>query len=271
MIEQQNLYICLVEPSGVQASIIVGLLKKIGITHVDRVKSGANAMKALDGDLAPDVVVSAMYLPDMTGTDLILAIRQHPSQSHMPFLLISSETNPHNLEGVRQAGTVGILPKPFSETQLLRSIQNTLDFLNADEEQEEFTDINLSTLKVLIVDDSKVARKHIRYVLERIGFEQFTEVVDGREAISHIQSTLFDLVITDYNMPNVDGLALVDFIRTKSIQSSVPILMVSSVSDEGRLAAVMDAGVSAICDKPFEINLVRNFIKRFLVDAHSEE
>jgi len=271
MIEQQNLHICLVEPSGLQAKIITGLLSKIGINHVDRVRTGADAVRALDGDLVHDVILSAMYLPDMTGTDLILAIRQHPSQSHTPFLLISSETNPHNLEDVRQAGTVGILPKPFSETQLLRSIQNTLDFLNAEEEHDEFTELHLSTLKVLIVDDSRVARKHIRYVLERIGFEQFTEVVDGRDAIPHVQSTLFDLVVTDYNMPHVDGLALVDFIRTKSIQSSVPILMVSSVSDEGRLAAVMDAGVSAICDKPFEINLVRNFIRRFLADAHGEE
>ena len=266
MIEQQNLHICLVEPSGVQASIIVGLLKKIGITQVDKVKNGADAIKMLDDDMAPDVVMSAMYLPDMTGTDLILAIREHPSQNQTPFLLISSETNPHNLEAVRQAGTIAILPKPFSEPQLLRSVQNTLDFLNAEEEQEEFSDLRLSTLKVLIVDDSKVARRHIRSVLERIGFEEFTEVSDGREAIPLIENTLFDLVITDYNMPYVDGLALVDFIRNKSIQSSVPILMVSTVSDEGRLAAVMNAGVSAVCDKPFEINLVRSFVKRFLAD-----
>jgi two-component system chemotaxis response regulator CheY len=270
MIEQQNLHICLVEPSGVQANIIVGLLEKIGITNIDRVKNGEDAIKTLDGDMAPDVVMSAMYLPDMTGTDLILAIREHPSQSQTPFLLISSETNPHNLEAIRQAGTIAILPKPFSEPQLLRSIQNTLDFLNAEEEQEDFGDLNLSSLRVLIVDDSKVARRHIRSVLERIGFEDFTEVSDGREAMPYIESVLFDLVITDYNMPNVDGLELIDFIRTKSVQSSVPILMVSSLSDEGRLAAVMDAGVSAICDKPFEINLVRNFIKRFLTNADNE-
>jgi two-component system chemotaxis response regulator CheY len=100
--------------------------------------------------------------------------------------------------------------------------------------------------------------------LERIGFVHFVEASDGRNAISQIEDTMFDLVVTDYNMPNVDGLGLIDFIRTKSIQSSVPILMVSSESDQGRLAAVMDAGVSAICDKPFETNLVRNLVGQIL-------
>jgi two-component system chemotaxis response regulator CheY len=181
-------------------------------------------------------------------------------------VLISSETNPYNLEDVRQAGTVAILPKPFLRPQLLSALNNTLDFLNAEEEREDASDINYANMKVLIVDDSKVARRHIRNVLERIGLEDFTEVADGQEAIPLIDSVLYDLVITDYNMPVVDGLALVDYIRTKSVQGSVPILMVSSVSDENRLAAVMDAGVSAIFDKPFEISSVRKYVRQLLTN-----
>ena len=264
MIELQNLYICLVEPSSVQANIIANELGEIGISQIGRVTNGAEAISALEENSVPDVVMSALYLPDMTGTDLIFAIRQQSSHSNTPFVLISSETDPRNLEGVRQAGTIAILPKPFSKVQLLRSLQNTLDFLNAEEEREEFADLKLSDLKVLIVDDSKLARRHVKTVLERIGFENFIEVPDGREAISLLGNTLVDLVVTDYNMPDVDGLALVDFIRNKSIQSSVPILMVSSMHDEGRLAAVMDAGVSAICDKPFETNLVRKLVRQFV-------
>jgi two-component system chemotaxis response regulator CheY len=264
MIELQTLYICLVEPSELQANIITNHLNEIGITNIGRVNDGGTAVKELDGDVVPDVVMSSLYLPDMTGTDLITAIRQHPTQSHTPFVLISSETDPRNLEGVRQAGTIAILPKPFTKAQLLRSLVNTLDFLNAEEERVEEADAKFHDMKVLLVDDSKVARKHIRSVLERIGFEQVVEAVDGEEAIPLLGNNLFDLVITDYNMPHIDGLGLIDYIRTKSIQASVPVLMVSSEHDEGRLAAVMDAGVSAICDKPFETNLVRKLIRQFL-------
>lgn len=271
MIELHNLCICLVEPSSVQANIITDHLKEIGITQIDRVTSGADAINLLEGDNSPDLIMSALYLPDMTGTDLIFAIRQQANQSHTPFILISSETNARYLDGVRQAGTIAILPKPFTVVQLLRSIQNTLDFLNAEETREDNSDLKFSNLKVLLVDDSKVARKHIRYVLESIGFEDFTEVGDGREAIPLVDSVFYDLVVTDYNMPNIDGLGLVDYIRTKSIQTSVPILMVSSEQDVGRLAAVMDAGVSAICDKPFETNLVRNLVRKFLSGDAQEQ
>lgn len=267
MIELQNLYTCLVEPSNLQASFITKSLNQIGIAHVIRAKNGEEAIKTLDHDVVPDVVMSAMYLPDMTGTDLIFAIRQHPAQSSMPFILISSETDQRNLEDVRQAGTIAILPKPFDNSQLLYSVQNVLDFLNAEDAREEYADLKISSLKVLLVDDSNVARKHIRSVLERIGFQNFTEASDGKEAIPHIERTLFDLVVTDYHMPNLDGLGLTDFIRNKSIQSSVPILMVTTIRDEDRLAAVRNVGVSAICDKSFEINLVRNLVKGFLTDA----
>jgi two-component system chemotaxis response regulator CheY len=264
MVEIHNLHICLVEPSSVQANIIAEHLGEMGVTHIDKVTTGTDAIKALDSSDIPDVIMSALYLPDMTGTDLISTIRHHETNSGTPFVLISSETDPRNLEDVRQAGTIAILPKPFTKTQLFRSILNTLDFLNAEEEREDASDLDFSNLKVLVVDDSKVARKHIKNVLERIGFEHLEEVTDGREAIPLIDSVLYDLVVTDYNMPNIDGLGLVDYIRTKSVQASVPILMVSSEHDEGRLAAVMDAGVSAICDKPFETSLVRNLVKKFL-------
>jgi len=267
MIELHNLSVCLVEPSNLQANLITKSLNQIGVTHVSRVKNGAEAIKTLDDDLVPDVVVSAMYLPDMTGKDLIFAIRRHPTQSTMSFILISSETNPHNLEDVRQAGTIAILPKPFDNSHLLHSLQNVLDFLNVEEEHEEYADINLSKLKVLLVDDSGVARRHIRSVLERIGFRNFTEVADGKEAVLHIDHTVFDLVVTDYNMPNLDGLELTDYIRNKSIQSSVPILMVTTMHNDVHLAGVMDFGVSAICDKSFEINLVRNLVVDFFADA----
>jgi len=267
MIELHNLFVCLVEPSNLQAGFITKSLNQIGIAHVSRVKNGAEALKALDGDEIPDVVMSAMYLPDMTGTDLIFAIRRHPTQSAMSFILISSETNPHNLEDVRQAGTIAILPKPFDNSHLLHALQNVLDFLNVEDEHEEFAELKLSSLKVLLVDDSYVARKHIRSVLERIGFQNFTEAANGKEAIPHIENTVFDLVVTDYNMPHLDGLELTDYIRNRSIQSSVPILMVTTMHNEVHLAGVMDFGVSAICDKSFEINLVRNLVVDIFSDT----
>ena len=72
------------------------------------------------------------------------------------------------------------------------------------------------------------------------------------------------MIVTDYNMPEMDGREFTEFVRTRSGQSSVPILMVSSEQNRNRLAAVQNAGVSALCDKPFDPRLVRDLILKLL-------
>lgn len=270
MLEREHLIICLAEPSLLQAKLIQTMLNNMGCHHVQTASSGAEVLAMLDNPvIPPDLVISSLYLPDMTGTDLVYKMRENHNWRDIPFLLASSETKTSYLEPVRQAGVMAILPKPFTATQLAHAINNTVDFINAEEHRADVnTEIQLEVadLTVLLVDDSKAARHHIRNVLTRIGFERIIEAADGIEAIPHLNNTLFDLVVTDYNMPEMDGKALVQHIRTLSMQPSVPILMVSSERDEGRLAAVEQAGVSAICDKPFEVNLIRRLLKNLFAD-----
>ena len=138
----------------------------------------------------------------------------------------------------------------------------SIDLLNP--EGELSVDVDLDSLRVLLVDDSATARRHIRHVLENLGMQNFIEAENGREAVALLAETMVDLVVTDYNMPEMDGKELVEYIRTQSWQNSVPILMVTSEGNAGRLAAVEQAGVSAICDKPFEPRLVKRLIEQAL-------
>jgi two-component system chemotaxis response regulator CheY len=75
---------------------------------------------------------------------------------------------------------------------------------------------------------------------------------------------MVDLIVTDYNMPEMDGREFVEYVRTRSWQQEVPILMVTSESSESRLAAVQEAGVSGICDKPFETALLQQLLAGML-------
>jgi two-component system chemotaxis response regulator CheY len=93
-----------------------------------------------------------------------------------------------------------------------------------------------------------------------MGIEHIVEAENGKAAVTELADTMFDLVLTDYNMPEMDGRALVEYIRTQSWQTEVPILMLTSENNQGRLAAVEKAGVSAICDKPFDQGNIRNLI-----------
>ncbi len=253
--------VMLVEPSGMQRKLIDNYLNNLGITAITQVETGGDALSQMQA-YPPDLVISALYLPDMSGTDLVHAMRLDDALEDTAFMLISSETRFRYLEPIRQAGAIAILPKPFTEAELKIALNTTLDHLDPEALQLEHYDPE--NIEVLIVDDSPLARKHIRRVLTAMGLERFTEASDGIEAMELIADNFYDLIVTDYNMPRMDGKELVEHIRSGSSQASVPILMVTSEQNENRLAAVQQAGVSAVCDKPFEANYVRRLVEQAL-------
>ncbi|MBI5451290.1 MAG: response regulator [Gammaproteobacteria bacterium] len=252
----------LVEPSTTQQKLISGYLQVSGIQLIEHAGTGAQALASMRSNV-PDLVISAMYFDDMDGVRLLETMRHDPQLRDVPFILISSETSLKMLDPIRQGGVIAILTKPFSQQSMHRALLSTLDFLNPEKldlDQGGFAE----ELKVLIVDDSVTARHHIRNTLNALGIEDITEAANGREAIGQITTNYFDFIVTDYNMPEMDGRELIEFIRTKSSQPTLPILMVTSESDMRRLAAVEQGGASAICDKPFEINMVRSLIKKLI-------
>jgi len=256
-----ELKILMVEPSLAQQHHIERCLHGLGIKHIQSVNCGAVAMQTL-AEMSPDLVISAMHLPDMTGTDLILKIRTGNVCRNVPYMLISSETHYRYLEPIRQAGVISTLPKPFSREQLAKAIYAVLDYIDPDE--LAVADRDLEEIKVLLVDDSETSRRHIRLLLSRMGVEQVVEVDNGPAALNEIEHDFFDLIVTDYHMPEMNGKELIECIRHDSKQSSVPILMVSGEHDQQRLAAVRQAGVSAICDKPFEPTQIKSLIERII-------
>lgn len=257
-----ELAVLLVEPSSMQAKVIGAQMLKQGIAHVKTVGSGQAALQAIREDL-PSVVISALYLPDMSGIELLHGIRNGKDFSGLPFILISSETRPQVLEPVRQSGVCGILPKPFNEQQLVAALNATLDLLSPDASLEQ-ADVDLESVRVLLVDDSAMARKHIRRVLENMGIMNFIEATNGVEAVQLLNSNMVDFVVTDYNMPEMDGRALVEYIRGQSWQRSVPVLMVTSEANNERLAGIEDFGIVGICDKPFNPATVKQLLGNLL-------
>ena len=103
--------------------------------------------------------------------------------------------------------------------------------------------------RVLVVDDEAAIRQVVRDALTRSGHEVET-AVDGEEAGSLMESASFDLVITDLNMPRVDGLELVRRIRSKS---PVPVLVLTVRQEEREKVRLLDAGADDYVTKPFGV------------------
>ena len=257
----KDLEVCVIEPSRTQAKIIETVLNDLNVKKVTTFYQGIEAIDNLES-CYPDLVISSMYLPDMTGTDIVLSMRDNEVLETVPFMLISSETSFAMLEPIRQAGVIAILPKPFEPIDLKKALYSTVDYISPD--LQELSDIEMDELEVLVVDDSPLARKHIIRVLKNVGIENIDEAKNGKEAVKCINNRFYDLVVTDYNMPEMDGEMLTRYIREESSQASIPIIMVTSEGDRQRLSAVQQAGVSGICDKPFETGSVKKMIKNVL-------
>lgn len=113
---------------------------------------------------------------------------------------------------------------------------------------------------VLIVDDSEFMREVVKQVLELINFS-FETAENGKEALEKIRSSNFDLVITDINMPVVDGITLIQEIR--KINSNLPILVLTTESEEKTRKEAMQNGANGWITKPFEAVKLLNLIKEF--------
>jgi two-component system chemotaxis response regulator CheY len=259
----KDLSVTLVEPSQTQRKLIAKQLTELGISHIEFFSNGSDALQALPRS-KPDLVISSLYLPDMNGTDLVFEMRNDEELLQSAFMLISSETSLYYLDPIRQAGAVAILPKPFTHDDLVLAMQATLDYVETP--NLELHDIDTESLRILLVDDSSMSRKHLRRLLEAMDIEHITEADNGAEAASMIDQHYYDMVISDYNMPEMDGQELVDYIRTQSGQPGLPVLMVTSESNENRLAAVQKSGVSAICDKPFTTESIQSLLQQILQD-----
>lgn len=260
-ISPEDLCLLLVEPSPTQRKVIVKELNNEGIYNIDFANDISATLDAL-GQREPDLIISSLHMPDGSATELLKSLKTHSTWQHIPFMLVSSETRKAQLEIFKQSGVVAILPKPFTKAHLGKAINATLDILSPQELQLDLYDVQ--DIRILVVDDSRLARNHIRRVLQNLGAQHITEAQDGAEALAILEDNLFELIVTDYNMPQVNGQELTEKIRASERHSHIPIMMVTSEANDAHLATVSQSGVNALCDKPFEPETVKRLLFQLL-------
>ena len=261
-IQLHDLHVLLIEPSDTQKKIILKHLEANLVTSVSTVSTIAEAQEYLAKDL-PDLVISALHLSDGSSIDLVKFIKADERLAPISYMLISSETRLEKLEEFKQAGVVAILPKPFDEVHLKRALKATLQMINHHE--VELDSFDVVDVRVLVVDDSMMARNHIVRVLQGMGLAKIKQAVNGSQALTMIKDEAFDLVVTDYNMPEMDGRELSEFIRFNPETAHIPIIMVTSESqDSPHMSNIQQTGVNALCDKPFEPAEVKHMLQALL-------
>ena len=122
----------------------------------------------------------------------------------------------------------------------------------------------MAHLHALVVDDSPAMRRQLCYALQRVVGMDTAEAADGADAWRKLQAGTFDVVLTDINMPLLDGLKLVSLVRAGGPHRNVPIVVITTEAAEADRQRAMALGASAYLVKPVQAQQVVEAVRRLL-------
>ena len=105
--------------------------------------------------------------------------------------------------------------------------------------------------KFLVVDDFSTMRRIVRNLLKELGYTNVDEAEDGQMALNKLRGEQFDFVISDWNMPIMDGLTMLQNIRADATLAKLPVLMVTAEAKKENIIAAAQAGANGYVVKPF--------------------
>jgi two-component system, chemotaxis family, chemotaxis protein CheY len=117
--------------------------------------------------------------------------------------------------------------------------------------------------RILTVADSKTMRDMVSFTLRKAGFD-VAEAEDGKAALTVLGGSKFDLIITDLNMPNMDGISLIKTVRSNSQHRGIPILILTTESNVAKKAEGKAAGATGWLVKPFDPQRLLSTIAKVL-------
>lgn len=106
-------------------------------------------------------------------------------------------------------------------------------------------------MKILVVDDFSTMRRIVKNLLRQLGFENIEEAEDGAQAYSKLKGGNFGFIVSDWNMPNMDGLELLKKVRSDPELKHTPVLMVTAEAEKDKVITAIQAGVNNYVVKPF--------------------
>jgi two-component system chemotaxis response regulator CheY len=117
-------------------------------------------------------------------------------------------------------------------------------------------------MKVLVVDDFSTMRRIVKNLLRDLGFTNIQEADDGNTALPMLQNGTFDFVVTDWNMPGMQGIDLLKAIRADESLAHIPVLLITAEAKKEQIIMAAQAGVNGYIVKPFTAGTLKTKIDK---------
>lgn len=236
-------------------------------------KRSAEIKTAMASDVAlltaihwrPDLIITGVQIGNINGYDLCLILKLMPDYAGIPVILISGDDPGKVAHCAASAGADYYVPK---DQQLFTTINQLVDQRLLPAESETCAVAGHRALEcVLVVDDSSIIRRIISNILRALGVKTIIEAHHGQDGLSQLQANPVDLIITDWNMPVMDGLDMVRTIRKDPRHANMPIMMVTTEGGAREIAESREAGVNQHICKPFSIQTIRDALSQLGIDS----
>ena len=123
---------------------------------------------------------------------------------------------------------------------------------------------------ILIVDDSQTMRKVVRKAVVLSGFQmgECWEAGEGREALALLRSQAVDLILTDFNMPGMNGLEMIRELRKDEKKGRIPVVMITTQSNDWVVQEGKSLGIEGFIQKPFTPEAIRDLLNQLMEKSH---
>ncbi|MBT3271463.1 response regulator [Candidatus Poribacteria bacterium] len=231
--------ILLVDDSRVVHTHVGQILETAG-HEVSHAMDGVEGLQRATDDL-PDLIISDIEMPNMDGFEMCRRVKEDARTQRIPIVVLSSRGASVDMDRGFDVGANDYLTKPVDDNELLSRIEHIIGGAPDGAEKRE---------RIVVAEDSLVQRNLIVQGLQQQGFEVIA-ARNGKEGLDFAVSSLPDLIITDCDMPIMDGRAFTRELRRREYLNEVPVVMLTAADSELDRTKGMHAGVNAFLSKPF--------------------
>lgn len=242
--------ILIVDNSTANRRNLVVFLNELGFETVVEATDGIEAFNYLNQHDFK-LVITEINLPKMDGIELLKSIKISDLKGHVPVFVCGKDTSEDIVKQAIGFQANGFLQKPIDKEKLKALIESTFNLKNK----------KLNTdMQILVVDDVLSARKVARKTLKKLGFQNIIEVKSAREAVKEVLKKEIDLILTDWCMPEIDGNELIKMLKSKDETKDIPVIMVSSFSDNNKIIEATKSGAKGFIAKPYGVEVLKQRI-----------